>query len=513
MKFLLVSSILLLHWICEAKKAKSAKSSGSGKAKSGGGGSLAASSDDPSCTGPPVALDSYGKKMYKRKLISRYTYGTPEEGIFCHVTFQLCPGENAVTQEIDHALGDHSRIRAYQQQDGSSWCDAKSLGGIKVDGMAKCDKTRSYSPVTPLNENTVQLMVREYRSNEQKNKCKYGENCKFGMSELVCHAPIGTEFLLAVSSTGGNGKKLHKPNWSMKPGSGPYTINFIGQGVGLTEINPAVLSMLGSKTASGGKSPSPIKKINYLWTNSYWDNAAWLMGEEPAPAKCETLASSSCSKIHSSDLAREMVRQAKSWGHRFELMHSISRENPRPDWAWPRVDAKVLGQAFGLTKTQKGGQDPNVKWFVVGTGAFKKAMYALIEEWGFDLGSKDGPNFLYQPLGATGLKDRPRSYLFEKAQQEGPVNVKSSGEKTMMQSLVVTDAKTEFLGAPDKLSKGGEASDPGLVEKLLWMALGGLVVGAAFLAYHIKIVKRLQAREIKSVPSSSLEMVPPASTA
>jgi len=113
------------------------------------------------------------------------------------------------------------------------------------------------------------------------------------------------------------------------------------------------------------------------------------------------------------------------------------------------------------------------------------------------------------------LKDRPRSYLFEKAQQEGPVNVKSSGEKTMMQSLVVTDAKTEFLGAPDKLSKGGEASAPGLVEKLLWMALGGLVVGAAFLAYHIKIVKRLQAREMsgKSVPSSSLEMVPPASTA
>lgn len=107
-------------------------------------------------------------------------------------------------------------------------------------------------------------------------------------------------------------------------------------------------------------------------------------------------------------------------------------------------------------------------------------------------------------------------------------------EKTTVQSLVATDAKTEIFGVPDEFAKSiaaethkvvndvkvamqsnSETSDPELVEKLLWMALGGLMVGAAFLAYHIQIVKRLQAREMsgKSVPSPSLEMVPPASTA
>jgi len=108
----------------------------------------------------------------------------------------------------------------------------------------------------------------------------------------------------------------------------------------------------------------------------------------------------------------------------------------------------------------------------------------------------------------------------------------SLDEKTSVQSLVATDAKTKAFGAPDELSKSvlaetqrvvdddvkvamqsnTETSDPELVEKLLWMALGGLVVGAAFLAYHIKIVKHLQAREMsgKSWPSASLEMVTPA---
>lgn len=110
----------------------------------------------------------------------------------------------------------------------------------------------------------------------------------------------------------------------------------------------------------------------------------------------------------------------------------------------------------------------------------------------------------------------------------------SPDEKTTVQSLVATDAKTETFGAPDKLSKSivaetqevvndvqvamqsnSETSDPELLEKLLWMALGGLVVGATFLAYHIKIVKRLQAREMsgKSVQSPSLEMAPPPCTA
>jgi len=390
--------------------------------------------DDPSCTGPPVAIDRLGKKMYKRKLISRHTYGTQEEGLFCHVTFQLCEDENAVTQQIDHGWGDHSRIQAFQKLDGSSWCDAQELGGMKFAGMNNCGKARSYSPVTPLNENTVQLQIKEARSNEQKNNCKHGETCKFGMSELVCHAPVGTEFLLAaVTDHGGSQATTHlvsKPNFSMRPGQGPYTINFIGQGVALTEINIAVLSMLGTRTADDGTSPSPIKKINYLWANRKWSNSAWILGEQ-APAKSE-FAEGSRRRRKTTDLSREMVRQAMSWGDRFNLMHSISGETV-PEAAWGRINSEVIGQAFGLTK---GSQDPNIKWFVVGTGGFKKAMYPLIKEWGFELApcnakaeSKGypvcGPNALYEqePPGALGLERRPRSYLFQKAQNEDPVNI------------------------------------------------------------------------------------------
>jgi hypothetical protein len=402
---------------------------------------LAASSDDPKCTGPPEAIDRLGKKMYKRKLISRHTYGTQEEGLFCHVTFRLCENENAVTQQIDHGWGDHARIQAYNP-DGSSWCDAQELDGIKFAGMNKCNKARSYSPVTPLNENTVQLQIKEARSNEQKNNCKHGKNCTFGMSELVCHAPVGTEFLLAaVTDHGGSQATTHlvsKPNFSMKPGQGPYTINFIGQGVALTEINIAVLSMLGTRTASDGTSPSPIKKINYLWANRKWSNSEWILGG-PSPAKSE-FAEGSRPTIpqtfgDTTDLSREMVRQAMSWGDRFNLMHSISGETV-PEAAWGRINSAVIGQAFGLTKTEFGSQDPNIKWFVVGTGGFKAAMYPLIKEWGFDLApcnvkaeSKGypvcGPNALYEqePPGALGLEGRPRSYLFKQAQDFVKVNM------------------------------------------------------------------------------------------
>jgi hypothetical protein len=243
---------------------------------------------------------------------------------------------------------------------------------------------------------------------------------------------VGTEFLLAaVTDHGGSQATTHlvsKPNFSMRPGQGPYTINFIGQGVALTEINIAVLSMLGTRTASDGTSPSPIKKINYLWANRKWSNSEWILGE-PAPATSE-FAEGSRRRRKTTDLSREMVRQAMSWGDRFNLMHSISGETVH-EAAWGRINSEVIGQAFGLTKKEVGSQDPNIKWFVVGTGGFKAAMYPLIKDWGFDLApcnakaeSKGypvcGPNALYEqePPGALGLEGRPRSYLFQKAQEE-----------------------------------------------------------------------------------------------
>jgi len=104
-------------------------------------------------------------------------------------------------------------------------------------------------------------------------------------------------------------------------------------------------------------------------------------------------------------------------------MHSISREE-RPEAEFPRTNVEVIGEAFDLVNTTD--QDPNIKWFVVGSSGYKRSLYPQILEWGFDLvpcseaaKSKGypycGPNSLYEwaPPGAEGLKDRERSDLFQ----------------------------------------------------------------------------------------------------
>ena len=65
------------------------------------------------------------------------------------------------------------------------------------------------------------------------------------MSELVCMAPIGTDFLMSTrTDQAGPSDSSHLayvPNFSRNPGNGPYTINVIGQGVALTEVHILVL--------------------------------------------------------------------------------------------------------------------------------------------------------------------------------------------------------------------------------------------------------------------------------
>jgi len=104
-------------------------------------------------------------------------------------------------------------------------------------------------------------------------------------------------------------------------------------------------------------------------------------------------------------------------------MHSISREDV-PQAQWPRTNVEVIGQAFNLVNTTD--QDPNIKWFVVGSSGYKKSLYPQILEWGFDMqpcsssaASKGypycGPNSLYEweEPGAAGLTNRPRSMMYE----------------------------------------------------------------------------------------------------
>ena len=57
----------------------------------------------------------------------------------------------------------------------------------------RCGEARSYSPVTPLNEESAQFVIKQARANEEEYECKHGGQggppCKFGMSELACMAP------------------------------------------------------------------------------------------------------------------------------------------------------------------------------------------------------------------------------------------------------------------------------------------------------------------------------------
>merc|ERR1711957_238856 len=151
---------------------------------------------------------------------------------------------------------------------------------------------------------------------------------------------------------------------------------------------------------------STVKEVNFLWANSYWSNAAWVF-----------------EGTNSTDLARYFVKDGLKYGIRFNLMHSISREEV-PEAQFPRTNVTVIGQAFNLTNTTN--QDPNVKWFVVGSGGYKAAIYAQIKQWGFDIkpcseeaGRKGspgcGPNSLYEweVPGPDVLKNRQRSELFK----------------------------------------------------------------------------------------------------
>merc|ERR1712176_417350 len=221
-----------------------------------------------------------------------------------------------------------------------------------------------------------------------KYDCTPGVDCEFGITELACMAPIGSDFLLSKrpdQQGRARAKFPHKPNFSREPGSGPYTINLIGQGVALTEQNVVVLNALMDPFASDG-SFSTIKEVNYLWANSYWASSKWMWD-----------------KTNSTDLSREK----------------------RPEAEWPRADVKVIGEAFKLTNTTN--QDPNIKWFVVGSGPYKQSIYPQIVEWGFDMypckGAESkgypycGPNSLYEqiPPGSdpNDPEVRPRSAIFQ----------------------------------------------------------------------------------------------------
>jgi len=366
---------------------------------------LAPSADDPPCTGPPERIDRYGQKMYRRKVIandSPRNSPEPEGGQICRITLGLCEGETMMDHQVDIGFGDVHHLGGTPE-----WWDYTGTEEYRYGGMAG-DEARAYNAVNPPNENAVQFIIKRRGPYPEELGCTEGVDCKFGMSELACMAPVGSELLMSnmvmqdikVPSN----HLVQTPNFSREPGSGPYTINMIAMGIGMTELFISAYSELLEPFASDGGF-STIKDVNILWCNSYFKNAAWAV--EPT---------------NSTDLATALIREGLKYGIRFNLMHSISREE-RPEAEWPRTDTKVIGEAFKLANTTD--QDPNIKWHVVGKGDFKRSIYPQIQEWGFELPDcypekrgypKCGANALYTmdpPPGAMGLKNRKRSGLWK----------------------------------------------------------------------------------------------------
>jgi len=414
---------------------------------------LAASDiDDPSCTGAPEMIDRFGKKMYRRTLIASTKPQDSDEGVFCHLTFELCGDESFVTQGIDTGFGDYIRLAAADPEEWETY-EGPADNGKSYSGMNGATGARSYSPVNPLNDHTAQFIIKEVTSDSEENECTPGENCKFGFSELACFAPVGTPFLLSASpdqaGMDDSSHYVYEPNFSREPGSGPYTINLIGQGVAITELNILGISELLEPFASDG-SFSTIKEINYLWANSYWSNAEWVFEESD-----------------SNDLARKFFQDMAMYGIRFNLMHAISREE-RPEAEWPRTNVTVIGDAFKLTNTTE--QDPNIKWFVVGSGNYKKSMYPQIVEWGFDMqpcsatSTKGypycGTNSLYEwsDRGYEGLEDRERSELFKYS--AGDLATPSADANSADQIETDPDAGDSSVDQTGSEADNAEASSP-----------------------------------------------------
>lgn len=364
----------------------------------------APSADDPPCTGPPEAIDRYEKKMYRRKLIEKEMLQDDDEAVICYLKLELCPGESQITQGMDSGYGDYYRLGAAKE-----WQDYKGTPEYQYSGMRKPWQPRSYSPVTPLSDNTVQLMVKKTLSNYEgpDKNCTPGVDCEHGMSALACEQPVGSDFLLSVvpdqPNNDDSNQYVYVPNFSREPGNGPYTINIVGQGIALTELNIMAFGELLQPIAPDG-SFSTIKVVNYLWANSYWSNAKWVWENDEAK-----------------DLARKLKMEMGKYGIRFNLMHAISREE-RPEAEFPRINFDVIGAAFDLQVLPRGEQDPNVKWNVVGSSGFKNDVYAHIQGYGFDIDPCEraykgfypacGPNAVYDQYYGD-PDDRHRSMMFE----------------------------------------------------------------------------------------------------
>jgi len=349
----------------------------------------------------PELIDVKGNMLWRRKLIAREFLQDDDEGRIIKVTFKLCKDENELQfpdhgygpSYIDVGLGDYFRLAPTREW----WNYTGVPGGPRYSGYRGVTGTRAYSPVGPMQNNTVELIVKSKTTKYELNKdgtprtdCVAGVSCQLGMSRLLYEIPLGSDVLfterpeqsLFVGPECRIGYYANNINVKRGPEDGPYTINFIGQGIAPTEVSIVALSEL--------KSPR-TKKVTILLADSYWSNVEW-----------------GWTKTSSNDLLRELFQQQGMYGARLKFEYAISREDrPESNLEQGHIDTDRIKQAFNVTKKPYGTQDPNVKWLVVGSSSFKTSMYPLLVELGYDLVLApddqygiyyDGQNSLYTKL-------------------------------------------------------------------------------------------------------------------
>jgi len=383
----------------------------------------------------PYLTDEKGNALYERTLVRREILESDAEhqfeGTIMKIVMSLCPGDSQITERVDSGLGDYYRIAPtnrtiakYVREEQLQFAD----GGYPT-------YSRAYSPVTILDNNFAEFLIKVERPGKScpftdgKKSCKYytadavgnpQSTGTTGLTYMLLTSDIGTTFLMTnepehgywdIDRTGyprKEGYYAHELNIVDDPISenfdGPYTLNFIGGGIALTELNVVSLSELLSKYVKAGV----VDKVNYLWSNSYYNLMSWVYDPNVA----------------GENLATEFSRSLGKYGVQANIGLVFSQED-RPESQFPkgRFTQGTIEEFFGVSKTEC-----EIKWLVVGSSGFKRATYELLNcddgGLGFDLVNatddryginKEGANAFYTSLARdANPADRKPSPVYRK---------------------------------------------------------------------------------------------------
>lgn len=351
----------------------------------------------------PTITDDKGNEFFGRKLTDRQFVEDDVEGQIMRIIFDLCPDESQITEEMDSGSGDYYRIAPTNE----------TIANYKEKGFNFAgtypNLSRAYSPVTILNKNYAELLIKVEKPGEcgckeldPPRECKYeccGGTCDTGITYMLATAPIGTVFLMTRKVEHGywadrdQGYYAHEISVVEDPDSdayeGPYTLNFIGGGIALTEILVVSLSELLDSEV--------VEKVNYLWSSQYYNNLKWVYDLHPKNQG-----------YTSNDLATTFTRQLGKYGSRASIEYVFTQEE-RDESPYPRgrINTDIIKDYFGVSEAPCGEQPKNILWLVVGSSGFKRAMYEMLDcsegGLGFDLTPAPDDGYGINKVGANSM--------------------------------------------------------------------------------------------------------------